>query len=484
MKQEKVENQDIEFKQNWQDDYLKWICAFANTNGGTLYIGVNDDGSICGVSDYKKLSESIPLKIKQTMGLLCDVTIENDDSNLKYLVVKVAQYATPVSYHGKYYKRVGSTTQEVSGFELNDLILKAHGLTWDAVTIPNVTVSDLDERAFKVFRTWATRTNRFKQEALEISNEALLQNLRAFDNKRLTRAAIMAFHPDPEKWVINAYTKIGYFLNDADILYQDEVHGSLLTQVEDALDLIYTKYMKALISYPDQIHRWETFFFPRSAFRELLLNSLIHKDYSQPYPIQILIYKDKIEIWNIGEMPKTIKIEELYHSHHSVPRNPKIADIFFKCGLIESWGRGYYKIKTICQEENAKLPEPKNITGGVSVICSASDFYLNLAKEYNIDRATEPNQMYDNRALETSQVDGKNDDTDPDDPLNDPLNEIARRIIKCIRENHTITTREIADVLNVSEKTVKRSIAELKAKSILKREGSKKTGYWKIIVQD
>lgn len=335
---------------------------------------------------------------------MCDVSVADDsDNNLKYLVIKVNKYENPVSYHGKYYKRVGSTTQEVTGFELNDLILNAYGLSWDAVSIPDVSVKDLDERAFKVFKTWAIRTNRFKEEELEISNEALLQNLRAFDKERLTRAAVMAFHPDPEKWVIGAYTKIGYFANDADILFQNEIHGSLMTQVEDALDIIYTKYMKALISYPDEIHRAETYFFPRGAFRELLLNALIHKDYTKPYPIQILIYKDKIDIWNIGEMPETVKIEDLYKLHHSAPRNPKIADIFFKCGFIESWGRGYFKIKTICEEQNATLPEPKVVSGGFSAICNASETYKKLAAEYGIDGFAETAQKVPSNCPEVAQ---------------------------------------------------------------------------------
>ena len=126
----KPENQDIEFKQSWQDDYLKWICAFANTKGGILYIGVDDKGTVTGVQDFHKLSETIPLKITQSMGLLCDVSVaDGSDTNLKYLVIKVNKYENPVSYHGKYYKRVGSTTQEVTGFELNDLILNAYGLS-------------------------------------------------------------------------------------------------------------------------------------------------------------------------------------------------------------------------------------------------------------------------------------------------------------------------------------------------------------------
>lgn len=383
MQIEKAESQDIEFKKSWDDKYLHWVCAFANTQGGILYIGVDDKGNVVGVADYHKLSEDIPLKIRQSMGLLCDVNVLND-GELRYLQIIVEKHKSPVSYHGHYYKRVGSTTQEVTGVELNEFILKAYGASWDAVVVPKVDVADLDERAFKIFRTWAIRNNRFREEDLQISNKELLQNLRVYDNGELSRAAVMVFHLDPEKWVIGAYTKIGYFANDADILFQDEVHGSLLTQVEDAMDIIYSKYMKALISYND-IHREELYFFPRVAFRELLLNALIHKDYTQPYPVQIQIFRDKIDIWNIGEMPKTVQIKDLYQRHPSVPRNPKIADIFFKCGFVESWGRGYFKIKSICQEYKSSLPEPAILSGGLSVVCKASETYRKLAAEYKVD---------------------------------------------------------------------------------------------------
>ena len=69
MRLTKPEKQDIEFKQTWQDEYLKWICAFANSQGGVLYIGVNDKGEVIGVDNYRYLSEMIPLKIRQTKKL-------------------------------------------------------------------------------------------------------------------------------------------------------------------------------------------------------------------------------------------------------------------------------------------------------------------------------------------------------------------------------------------------------------------------------
>lgn len=103
MQIKKSESQDIEFKESWDDKYLHWVCAFANTQGGILYIGVNDKGTVVGIDDFHKLSESIPLKIRQSMGLLCDVNVLND-GDLHYLEIIVEKYKSPVSYHGRYYK--------------------------------------------------------------------------------------------------------------------------------------------------------------------------------------------------------------------------------------------------------------------------------------------------------------------------------------------------------------------------------------------
>ena len=153
-------------------------------------------------------------------------------------------------------------------------------------------------------------------------------------------AAMLAFYDNPEKWVTGSYIKIGFFGNsDSDLQYQDEIHGALIEQVDRALDLIYTKYMKALITYHD-IQRIEQFMFHRNATREILLNAVVHKDYSSCNPIQISVYEDRMYIWNDGEMPEEFNsTEKLFQKHSSKPYNPKLANVFFKSGMIEAWGR-------------------------------------------------------------------------------------------------------------------------------------------------
>ena len=197
MKIKKFENQDTEFKESWRDEYLKWICAFANTHGGVLYVGVDDEGTICGVKDSHKLSEDIPNKIKNTMGLICEVNLL-EDNNLTYFQIIVQKYPFPVSYHGKYYKRTGSTTQELTGNELDKMILHVHGRTWDSVPVPNVSVEDLENDAIRLFKKMSLDYNRMDESSLAVSNKVLLQNLHLMENDYLTKAAVMCFHPDPE----------------------------------------------------------------------------------------------------------------------------------------------------------------------------------------------------------------------------------------------------------------------------------------------
>lgn len=408
-----------------------------------------------GVNDSHKLSEDIPNKIRNTMGLVCDVKLLND-KNKEYFKITVDKYPFPVSYHGKYYKRSGSTMQELSGAELDKMILFVQGRTWDSLPVPGVKFDDLENDAFRLFRKKASDSGRLDKVSLEVSNETLVENLHLTEGEYLDRAAILAFHPDPEKWVTGAYIKIAYFENEADILYQDEVHGPLLLQVEKSIELIYSKYMKALISY-DDIYRKETFFFPRAAFRELLLNAVIHKDYLSTTPIQIRVYKDKIRLWNDGALPKEVPLENLFKEHISKPCNPNLANIFFKCGMIESWGRGFEKIVNYCKEEKAKVPEIDLSLGGVTARCFASELYLKLMKDHE------------------KEFSGQNEG------LNDPINELENLVLEIIKKNPAYTYSEIARQIGKSEATVKRTLSILKKAGVIERDGSKKTGHWIIV---
>ena len=100
----------------------------------------------------------------------------------------------------------------------------------------------------------------------------------------LKKAAILLFHHNPEKWIPGSYVKIGYFETDSELRYQDEIHGSLISQADRVVDLIFTKYLKAEISYQG-VTRVETYPFPKEAIREAVFNAIAHKFYGTLIPI-------------------------------------------------------------------------------------------------------------------------------------------------------------------------------------------------------
>lgn len=376
------EHQTIEWKESWHDEYLEWICGYANAYGGKLYIGKNDKGNVVGIQKSKRLLEMIPSKITDTMGIVADINLLFEGS-LEYIEIVVEKYPSLISYHGKYFYRSGSTMRTITGKELDKKLLKAQGKTWDGVALPRVTVQDLKPDAIQLFKDKAVARGRLTEEDVSVADDILMENLYLKDEDDfLVRAAMLAFYKNPEKWVTGSYIKIGYFGgSDSDLQYQDEVHGPLIEQVDRTVELVYTKYMKALIMY-DGVQRVEQYMIHKDAFREILLNAIVHKDYSSCNPIQISVYEDKVYIWNDGEMPANLNsTEKLFEKHSSKPFNPKLAHVFFLSGLIEAWGRGFVKIKEACARYNAPLPEYDINEEGIMVLCKACDRYLRILQK-------------------------------------------------------------------------------------------------------
>jgi ATP-dependent DNA helicase RecG len=257
---------------------MKTLCAFANASGGALEVGRDDNGVVVGVTDAAKLLEDLPNKIKNAMAIVADVAAHQQDGK-EYIAIAVGAYPFPISYHGVYYIRSGSTTQELTGNALDEFMLRKQGKTWDGVPVPYVKFNDFESDAFKAFRRKAIASGRLTAQDLEISDEELLKNLRFIEGDYMKRAALLLFHQDPENWVPGAYIKIGMFENAADILYQDEIHGPLITMADKVEDLVYTKYFKGIISY-DGFQRVETFPVPRLACRAAVLHAIQHRDYS------------------------------------------------------------------------------------------------------------------------------------------------------------------------------------------------------------
>ena len=427
------EDQNIEYKLSWRDEYIKWICGFANSNGGSIFIGKDDEGKVVGVADVKKLLEEIPNKVKDTLGILVDVNLHKTSEG-DYIEIVVEAYPYPVNYKGQYHYRSGSTKQELKGAALDKFLLKKRGKRWDGVPVPEFSVKELKQETLNFFRKRAMKSQRIEEDSLTDTNELLIENLQLKENAFLKRAAILLFHYNPEKLVTGAYIKIAFFETDSDLKFQDEIHGNLFEQIENAMDLLFTKYIKAEISYED-INRVEKFEYPKEAVREALLNAIAHKDYSGGVPIQISVYANKIIFWNEGQLPENWTIENLLTKHPSKPYNPDIANALFRSGYIESWGRGTLKMISVCKAVG--LPQPV-------YFYDMSGFFVEFRKN-----------IYNDKYLKTL-----------------ALNDRQIKAILFAKEKGKITNSQYQELNDVSKATATRDLTALVEKfGLLKRTG-------------
>jgi ATP-dependent DNA helicase RecG len=431
-----AESQNIEFKESWRDEYLKWICGFANAQGGKIYIGKNDKGNFVGIDNTKKLLEDIPNKVRDILGILVDVNLHKSE-NKDFLEIIVEPQPFPVNYKGQYHYRSGSTKQELKGTALDKFMLEKKGKKWDGVPVPNISVDDLKNETFEFFKKRATSSKRIDESILTEKNISILENLKLIEKPYLKRASILLFHPDPEKYFTGAFIKIGYFQTDTELIFQDEVKGNLFEQVEKTIEILFTKYIKAIISY-EGIHRVETYEYPKDAVREAILNALTHKDYSMGVPIQISVYEDKLMIWNYGQLPEDWTVENLMQKHSSIPYNPDVANAFFRAGHVESWGRG--TIKIIEQFKEHGLPSPKFENYG-------KDFWVIFRKD-----------VYYKEYLET---------------LN--LNERQIDALLFFKEKKEILSFNYARRYSITDRTARYDLADLVKKELLVKVGEKKS---------
>jgi len=210
----RIESQHTEWKESWRDDLLRWVCGFANAEGGRLEIGRNDKGEIVGLANASKLLEDLPNKIRDLLGILVAVNLHHTDGKA-WLVIEVDAYLNPISYRGHYYIRSGSTLQEIKGASLDRFLLHKQGRTWDGVPVPKVKAGDLSAQAIRKFREMAARSGRLDPADLRVSDAALIEKLKLTEGDYLKRAALLLFHEDPERFVTGAFVKIGYLLSDS-----------------------------------------------------------------------------------------------------------------------------------------------------------------------------------------------------------------------------------------------------------------------------
>lgn len=360
------ESQNIEYKESWRDEYLKWICGFANAQGGKVYIGISDNKEVVGVDDIKRLMEDIPNKIVNLLGIVADVNLLETDGK-QYIEITVEPSAIPISLKGVYHYRSGSTKQVLNGTSLHQFLMRKMGKTWDDIDRLPYSEDILDRAAIDYFLQKGIQADRIDASLLNEDTHSVLNSLELLtEDGSLKNAALLLFAKRPQRFFTGIQFKIGRFGNDeSDLIFDDIVEGNILQMADKVVELLKSKYLISPIHY-EGMQRVATLEIPEKALREMLYNAIVHKDY-RGSAIMMWVYNDHIELWNEGVLPENMDVSILLKKHKSRQRNPVIANVFYRAGFIEIWGRGINKIRTEFEKAGMTMPEFEETEGGLMV---------------------------------------------------------------------------------------------------------------------
>lgn len=360
-----IEDLHTEFKRDWDQKYLRNVAAMANTDGGVIYVGISDDGSVCGVSNLPRLLKVIPDMIQARLGITPEVDHQSKDGK-DFITITISKSKDPIFFDGKLFKKSGSTTRELKHAEAKNFLVRKYGSIWTEDPCPSVSLDELDNVYFAEFRKVAAASGKLNKSESELSTRELMDKLKLTVDGKPKLGAVLLFHPEPERFSRGAYVKIGMFIG-SDILYEDRLSGPLFMLPNQVLQMLMSKYTIVPVKF-EGITRIEKPPYPSEALREIILNAIIHSDYSADVEIQIKVYPDHIEFYNSGAPPEDWTVEYLVSAHRSIPGNPTLAEVFYRAGKIESFGRGIQKVLDQYKGRSAKPPEFSFDSSSFSVV--------------------------------------------------------------------------------------------------------------------
>lgn len=416
------ESEIVEFKNSLSemDQILETISAFSNTKGGTIYIGVADDGQIKGVSIGKGTLESLANSIKQNTDpkIFPDI-IEVKKYSKTIIKVYVPEYPVkPVWVKEKVFIRVGKTNQRITVEKIRELIKTNTPFHWDKQISSEFKLSDISVKDIKYF-VQCVKDERNSDLEPKAKTSAVLEKLNLVKSGKLTNAAILLFGKDPQKYFPRSLVKCALFADNKAIDFLDfkDVGGTIINQVPEVL-LFLRKQLNISVKISGKPEREEIWEIPREALREAVINAICHRSYEDTGNVQVRIFNNKVEIWNPGTLPESITIESLKKEHRSIPRNELIARCFYLIKYIEQWGTGTNRIINLCKE--AGLKEPKfEIRNG--------DFVVTFFRK----KIREEKPVTELR-----------------------LNETQKKIIKFIAEKGSVKTSDIQKFLGLSRRAI------------------------------
>ena len=430
-----IESETVELKAEVVSDICKEIIAFANTKGGTLYIGVQDDGQIIGVNNADRVTLQISNMVRDSIKP--DVTMfvgyKTQEVNGRQVVAVTVQKGTDRPYYlgskglkpSGVYVRNGTSTDPASDTAIRKMIKETDGDTFEDMRSLE---QDLTfEAAAELFAKCKIPFDDSKMRTLDlVSPDGIYSNVAMLLSDQC-----------------NITVKAATFTGIEKVNFHDrrEFTGSLFRQMEEIY--AYLDLRNSTKSTIEGLYRNDLRDYPEEALREALMNSLVHRDYSFRASTLISVYDDRIEFVSIGGLPSGIELDDIMLGL-SVCRNPKLAAVFYRLKLIEAYGTGMPKIMS--SYEGSGL-EPK------------------IEVTNNAFRITLPNRNAVEKKVTAASIARRTNE---------------QQIMEFVERNGFIVRSDVDSMLSVSQATASRILKRMVAEGLLYQDGvGRKTRFLK-----
>ena len=440
----KGESETVEFKAGFNKGTIISLVAFANTKGGKVIIGVDDKGRVTGIEAGPETVQRYLNEVKvATYPQILPNIDEHEIVGRTVLVFDISEYPVkPISFKNRYYKRVKNSNHLLTLDEIVDLQQQSLNISYDAYPLDE-NLSSLDTALLEKFVETTNSRGRINLQDDLLTN---LTKLKLVQAGKPTLAGMLLFGN-------HGYSiHIGRFKSEETIIDDLLIKDPLLAALDEAMIFI-KKHISLSYRFDGSLKRKETWQYPLEGIRELLLNSVVHRDYKHTSDIVIKIFDDRIVFTNPGRIYGNLTIEDLERDDYvSSIRNKLLAESFYLMGDIEKYGTGFIRIRKMM----ADYP-------GVSFnISETGDFFKVEMRHTPTKTPIKPK-------------------TDLPENLPENLPVIQKQIIENILIDPKITYNELADITEKTRETIRVHIKKLKELNLIKRIGPDKGGYWEIL---
>ena len=439
------ESTTIEWKPSLSqiNEIIASVAAFANTDGGKLFVGVSKRGDAVGITIGKGTLENLANRIAQHTEpkIQPRITVKKIDGK-EIIIIQVKPSTDKlVLADGRPYKRVGPSTRQMGKDEYEERIFEKHKdkLRFDEMVCKGATLKDIDSKKVRWFLDEAEKQKRFTVPAKTTIKDALLR-LNLFHGGKLINTAILLFGKDPQKFFVQAKIRAGRLKgkDSHDFLDMKILEGTIPELREKALQFI-AEHTKHAVFF-DANQRFDKWEYPQRALEEVLNNALAHRDYWSNADIHLEIYDDRIEVWNPGELIRPLTPEQLKRKHKSIPRNRFLADRLFYIKYIEHWGKGTNRMIEDMRKEKLADPIFEELSGGLNVTL-----------------------MGPSKAFEKAIEDQKLHKLD--------LNARQKKAMEYIKKKGDISRKEFVELTGVSLRQANKDISNLLEKKVILQVG-------------